>query len=185
MKEPTQKPLFGPESPKLDVPERPNIRPWRSVAKAISWRTVGTIDTLILSYLLITYLGPMFGAPVAQADALETASYIAITEVATKLVLYFLHERAWSLTGWGIVFRKDRHRETMRRTTIKTGLWRVIASLDTFALAWFFTGSAATAASIGGLEIFTKLVLYFFHERIWARVPFGLEKLRREAQARI
>lgn len=81
----------------------------------------------------------MFGALVAQADALKTASFIAITEVATKFVLYFLHERAWSLTGSGIVFRKARHRETMRRTTIKTGLWRLIASLDTFALAWFFT----------------------------------------------
>ena len=126
----------------------------------------------------------MFGAPVAQDDALETASYIAITEVATKLVLYFLHERAWSLTGWGIVFREDRHRETMRRTTIKTNLWRVIASLDTFALAWFFTGSVATAASIGGLEIITKLVLYFFHERFWARLPFGLENPRQKSQAK-
>ena len=183
MREPPQKPFFGPETPKLDPPERPNIKPWRSVAKAVSWRAIGTLDTLILSYLLITYLGPMFGAPVAQNDALETASYIAITEVATKFILYFLHERAWSLTGWGIVFRNSRHRETMRRTTIKTGLWRMIASLDTFALAWFFTGSVATAASIGGLEIFTKLVLYFFHERIWARLPFGLEHRRQKPQA--
>ncbi|WAT18196.1 DUF2061 domain-containing protein [Aurantiacibacter sp. MUD11] len=183
MREPPQKPFFGPETPKLDPPERPNIKPWRSVAKAVSWRVVGTIDTLILSYLLITYLGPMFGAPVAQADALETASYIAITEVVTKFILYFLHERAWSLTGWGIAFRNASHRETMRRTTIKTGLWRLIASLDTFALAWFFTGSVATAASIGGLEVFTKLVLYFFHERIWARLPFGLENHRQKPQA--
>ncbi|MGB3797855.1 MAG: DUF2061 domain-containing protein, partial [Alteraurantiacibacter sp.] len=73
---------------------------------------MGTIDTLILSYLLINYLGPMIGAPVAQEDALQTASYIAITEVATKFVLYFLHERAWSLTGWGIVFRNNKHRDT-------------------------------------------------------------------------
>ena len=43
-----QKPFFGPESPMLDPPARPNIKPWRSVAKAVSWRTVGTIDTLIL-----------------------------------------------------------------------------------------------------------------------------------------
>ena len=169
-----ERPIFGPETPQLDPPARPRIKPWRSVAKAISWRAVGTLDTLLLSYLLITYLGPLFGASVAQEDALETASYIAITEVVTKLVLFFLHERAWSLTGWGIAFRDGRHRETVRRTSVKTGVWRTIASLDTFALAWFFTGSVATAASIGGLEIFTKLVLYFFHERIWARIPFGL-----------
>ncbi len=175
MREQSEKPIFGPETPKLDPPERPNIKPWRSVVKAVSWRVVGTIDTLILSYLLITFLGPMFGAPVSQEDALETASYIAITEVATKFTLYFLHERAWSLTGWGIEFRDNKHTETLRRTTVKAGLWRLIASLDTFALAWFFTGSVATAVSIGGLEIFTKLILYFFHERIWARLPFGLE----------
>ena len=184
LKEAAEQPFFGPETAKLEPPERPDIKPWRSIAKAVSWRTVGTIDTLVLSYVLITYLGPMFDAPVAQSDALETASYIAITEVATKFVLYFLHERGWALTGWGIVYRKDRHRETMRRTTVKTGLWRLIASLDTVALAWFFTGSVATAVSIGGLEVFTKLVLYFFHERIWARLPFGLEHRREKAQAR-
>ncbi|WP_375290084.1 DUF2061 domain-containing protein [Qipengyuania sp.] len=184
MREPAQKPFFGPETPLLDPPSRPDIKPWRSVAKAVSWRIVGTIDTLILSYLLITYLGPMIGTPVAQTDAFETASYIAVTEVATKFILYFLHERAWSFTGWGIVFRNSKHRETMRRTTVKTGVWRLIASLDTFTLAWFFTGSVATALSIGGLEIFTKLVLYFFHERIWQRLPFGLQKGDRHPTAK-
>lgn len=183
LKEPIQKPFLEPETSTLDPPAKPKIKPCRSVAKAVSWRTVGTIDTLILSYLLITYLGPMFGAPVAPDDALQTASYIAITEVVTKFILYFLHERAWALAGWGIAFDESRHRETMRRTTIKTGLWRTIASVDTFALAWFFTESVTTAASIGGLEVFTKLVLYFFHERIWARLPFGLEHRRKLAQA--
>lgn len=183
MREGPEKPIFGPETPRLDPPKRPTIKPWRSVAKAVSWRVVGTLDTLILSFLLITYLGPIFGAPVATGDALETAGYIAITEVVTKFILYFLHERAWSLTGWGIVYRNQRHRETMRRTAIKTGLWRFIASLDTFALAWFFTASAVTAASIGGLEIFTKLVLYFFHERIWARLSFGLAEQGPQSKA--
>ena len=169
------------EDPVISKTDRPNIRPWRSVAKAISWRTVGTIDTLILSYLLITYLGPVFGAPVEEDTALKTASYIAITEVATKFVLYFLHERAWALTAWGIDFRNGAHRESVRRTTSKTALWRTIASLDTFALAWFFTGSIATAASIGSLEIVTKLILYFIHERVWSRLTFGLAP--REATA--
>ena len=48
------------DDPAISKTGRPNIKPWRSVAKAISWRTVGTIDTLILSYVLITYLGPIF-----------------------------------------------------------------------------------------------------------------------------
>jgi len=89
MREHPEKPIFGPESPKLDPPNPPEIKVWRSVAKAVSWRVVGTIDTLILSYVLITYLGPLFGMQQQAGEALETASYIALTEVATKMVFFF------------------------------------------------------------------------------------------------
>ena len=61
MKEQPERPIFGPETPKLDPPNPPDVKPWRSVAEAVSWRVVGTIDTLILSWLIITYLGPIFG----------------------------------------------------------------------------------------------------------------------------
>ena len=176
MREQPEKPFFGPEIPKLAPQGGPGIKPWRSVAKAVTWRTVGTLDTLLLSYLLITYLGPLFGAKVEDGAALETASYIAITEVVTKFVLYFLHERAWSMSTWGSVRKGGRHRDSLRRTTVKTAVWRTIASLDTFLLAWFFTGNVATALSIGGLEIFSKLILYFLHERVWARLTIGLEE---------
>ena len=60
----------------------------RSLAKAISWRVLGSIDTFLLSWL--------FTANVAAAGA------IASTEVLTKMVLYYLHERAWSRVGWGM-----------------------------------------------------------------------------------
>jgi uncharacterized membrane protein len=43
-------------------------------------------------------------------------------------------------------------------------------------LAWFFTGNLATAISIGGLEVITKLILYFFHEHAWSRIQYGIEK---------
>lgn len=59
----------------------------RSLVKAASWRLLGSIDTFILSWL--------FTSSVAAAGA------IASTEVLTKLVLYYLHERAWSRIGWG------------------------------------------------------------------------------------
>jgi uncharacterized membrane protein len=65
--------------------------------------------------------------------------------------------------------------ETRSRTATKTATWRTIASLDTFMLALLFTGNVGTAVSIGGIEIFTKLFLYFLHERIWVRIRFGIE----------
>ncbi|NCP12371.1 MAG: DUF2061 domain-containing protein [Sphingomonadales bacterium] len=175
MREAPEIPVFGPETPRLDPPNPPRIKWWRSVAKAISWRTLGTLDTLLLSWLLITYLGPLLGLAVSEGDALETASYIALTEVATKMVFYYLHERGWAAVRWGsFVGPAGRRRETLRRTTTKTVSWRTIASLDTIALAWFYTGNIATALSIGGLEVFTKMLLYFVHERVWARLPFGI-----------
>ncbi len=59
----------------------------RSLVKAASWRILGSIDTFILSWL--------FTSSAAAAGA------IASTEVLTKMVLYYLHERAWSRIGWG------------------------------------------------------------------------------------
>ena len=174
MRESPEKPIFGPETPALDPQHPPRIKAWRSVAKAISWRTVGTIDTFLVSYLLITYLGPTFGH-VSNGSEAETAGYIAITEVVTKMVLYFLHERGWAKIGWGVFNRNGRRREQKRRTTAKTISWRTIASTDTVLLAWFFTGNFRTALSIGGLEIFSKLILYYLHERIWSALPFGIE----------
>ncbi|MBV1918754.1 MAG: DUF2061 domain-containing protein [Sphingomonadaceae bacterium] len=63
----------------------------RSMAKATSWRVLGSIDTFLLSWL--------FTGNVRAAGA------IATTEVLTKIVLYYLHERAWSSVGWGM--KKD------------------------------------------------------------------------------
>ena len=177
MREQPEKPIFGPEDSRLDPKNPPEVKAWRSVAKAVSWRVVGTIDTLILSWLIITYLGPLFGLNegVSHADNLETATYIAVTEVLTKMVLYFLHERGWAMVKWDVGVDDEGHRrEGIKRSGVKTGTWRVIASLDTFLLAFFFTGNVGTALSIGGLEIITKLALYFFHERAWSRVKFGL-----------
>ena len=54
----------------------------RSILKAVSWRIVGTIDTIVISYLLTGHI--------------RTALLIGGTEVITKISLYYLHERAWA-----------------------------------------------------------------------------------------
>ncbi len=59
----------------------------RSVAKAISWRLTGSLDTLILSYLV--------------TKNLVLAGSIASAETITKIVLYYVHERAWTAIPWG------------------------------------------------------------------------------------
>jgi|AntRauTorcE11897_2_1112592.scaffolds.fasta_scaffold15975_2 uncharacterized membrane protein len=49
----------------------------------------------------------------------------------------------------------------------KTFTWRFIASTTTFLLSWFFTGSLAIGATIGGSEAIIKMFFYYAHERAW------------------
>ena len=60
-----------------------------------------------------------------------------------------------------------------KRSLIKSITWRIIASLDTFIIAWFITGKISWASSIASLEILTKTFLYFFHERGWNYIFWG------------
>ena len=60
-----------------------------------------------------------------------------------------------------------------KRSLIKSITWRIIASLDTFIIAWFITGELSWAGSIASLEILTKTFLYYFHERGWNYIFWG------------
>ena len=173
MKEGPRHPYFGPERVrKSGIPE---VSAKRSLAKAISWRAVGTLDTLLLSFVILTFLAPLLGmAETSHAQNARTATYIAVTEVATKMVLYYTHERLWERSNWGVaVSRLGARRDGPKRSGVKTATWRVTASLDTTILALVFTGNLGTAISIGGSEVITKLVLYYFHERAWSRINWG------------
>ncbi|MGH6993033.1 MAG: DUF2061 domain-containing protein [Caulobacteraceae bacterium] len=67
------------------------------------------------------------------------------------------------------------------RSLLKAVTWRAVGSLDTFVVSFTIAtilhhplGRAATlAGSIASTETFTKIILYFIHERIWARVRWG------------
>lgn len=55
------------------------------------------------------------------------------------------------------------------RSIIKGATWRVWATMDTILLSWFFTGHISSALKIGAVEVFTKIFLFYLHERIWMR----------------
>ena len=62
------------------------------------------------------------------------------------------------------------------RHIAKAVSWRVIGSIDTIAIAWLITGSIQVGAAVGGVEIVTKTVLYYFHERVWYKwIKFGVK----------
>lgn len=64
-------------------------------------------------------------------------------------------------------------RDQRKRSLIKTLTWRVTASLDTFLISWIITGSYMLGGSIAGIEIITKMFLYYGHERIWNKFNIG------------
>lgn len=64
-----------------------------------------------------------------------------------------------------------------KRHIAKTVSWRIIGTLDTMILSGIITGSWITGLTIGSVEVVTKMVLYFLHERAWYRFSkFGLKK---------
>ena len=63
--------------------------------------------------------------------------------------------------------------ELHARSIAKAVSWRATGSIDTFLLTLLITGSSAWAGSIAGTEIVTKIVAYYFHERIWSFVRWG------------
>jgi uncharacterized membrane protein len=55
------------------------------------------------------------------------------------------------------------------RHILKTVTWRMVGTIDTILLSWLITGNLETGVKIGGVEVITKMVLYYFHERLWYR----------------
>lgn len=131
----------------------------RSLVKGISWRVIGTIDTIIISYFVTGTLGK--------------ALSIGMTEVITKVILFYFHERLWQTFG---IKMPDGNKKAI----IKAISWRITGTIDTIFLSFLIitfgseTGNTAhpfaQATTIGSIELATKITLFYFHERIWSRL---------------
>ena len=132
-----------------------------SLFKGITWRIVGTLDTILLSWL--------FTGNISQALR------IGGIELITKILLYYIHERIWkhikagkkeiSISN-GNKISEDKH----SRSFIKGISWRIVGTLDTIVISFFVTGDYSKAFKIGFTEVFTKMILFYFHERLWLKV---------------
>ena len=67
--------------------------------------------------------------------------------------------------------------ETKKRSVLKALSWRTWATVTTAVLVFIFTGQFALAVTIGLLEVFAKMALYFFHERLWHRISYGKKEV--------
>ena len=149
---------------------KPKVERKRHIAKAITCRIIGTIDTWLISYILVYYIGD------TPEKATEAASYIAGLELITKTILYYFHERTWCRLSFGFTPRV--------RHVIKTISWRLVGAIDTILLVFVVylflfgktEGAAEIAVSMFSIEIVTKMVLYYLHERVWYTSHWGVLK---------
>ncbi len=64
-------------------------------------------------------------------------------------------------------------RDANYRSLAKAVSWRITGSIDTFILSWLITGNIVVAGTISAVEVFTKILLFYAHERIWGLVKWG------------
>ncbi len=131
----------------------------RHIAKTLTWRIIGTLDTLLLSWYI--------------SNDLTVGFKIGALELITKMLLYYGHERLWF---------KSKIKSSNKRHVLKTFSWRAVGTVDTMLLGWLISGNPLTGLKIGGAEVVTKMLLYFGHEKLWYRINFGLDKRKKRQE---
>jgi uncharacterized membrane protein len=69
----------------------------------------------------------------------------------------------------GVIKVSDRADKPIK-SIMKSISWRIVGTIDTMVISYFITGKVTVALSIGSVEVLTKTVLYYFHERLWAHI---------------
>jgi len=69
-----------------------------------------------------------------------------------------------------MVFSSNKLGNGRSTSLAKTISWRIIGTIDTMLISYFITSNYLVAVSIGSVEVVTKMILYYFHERLWNRV---------------
>ena len=138
-----------------------------------------------------------FDRPVAvdrYAECRDTGSFILIDPESFDTVAMGCIEqirepprRRWTLRGKSKTTKapakkRTRWTETHARSLAKAVSWRATGSLDTFIVAFVITRNSKIAVSVALTEVITKILIYYFHERAWALVPWGKRGASKEAQ---
>ncbi len=133
----------------------------RSLLKAITWRAMGAIDTAIISWII-------------TGDATSGLN-MGLADAALKIIFFVVHDQIWES------FKIDkqtklRDGKSKKLHWIKAVTWRIFSSGLTILLGWLILKNPLTGLKIGIVEVFTKIVLYYFHERLWFRTDYGMKE---------
>ena len=67
---------------------------------------------------------------------------------------------------------KNKITDSRGKSLAKSISWRILGTLDTIIISWVLTGTLSVALSIGSIEVFSKFILYYGHERIWNNIKW-------------
>lgn len=76
-------------------------------------------------------------------------------------------------------YQKANYHESHLRSVLKGITWRIMGTAITIGTAYYLTGQIKTALTVGTIEFFSKIGLYYAHERAWEQVPKGTIRVLR------
>ena len=125
----------------------------RHLAKSLTWRFIGSIDTLLFAWLV--------------TGSLNEGLNVSLITTVTKLIWYYIHEQVWF---------KSSMSDSNKRHIIKTFSWRFFGTIDSVVFGWIITGNPFVGIKIGLFETVSKMLLYFGHEKLWYKINYGLDQ---------
>lgn len=70
-----------------------------------------------------------------------------------------------------------------KRSILKSISWRIIGTALTSFLFWMFTGNAINIlVKFGIIDTIIKLTVYYYHERVWNKCTWGIDKEDKDAE---
>lgn len=136
----------------------------RSIAKTMSWRIVATAMTFGVSYFWLNDLASSFT--------------LAIVANFFKTIVYYVHERGWNTLKWG----RTHLGESRLRSMGKSISWRLVATLVTFGVSYFWFSNIKDSASFVGVAMTVKFGIYYLHERGWNALSWGQAHLQHDQE---
>ena len=134
----------------------------RSIVKTLTVRVCFTLSHILNGFIV--------------TGSLMTGVQIATFATLINMALFWIHERLWNYAQWNrnphdnLLF-KDGH----PRTISKSITWRILITINNFAIPYFTTGSWQSALTFATIATFLNIIVYYTHERVWNLIKWKKE----------
>ncbi len=133
---------------------------FRSIIKAITWRIIGTLSLLLVTYLF--------------TKKIDITIIIGISDIIANLILYIIHERVWERVSWGRSFFDNlSFEDTKLRSFIKSLSWRILATAYLIIFSFIITDKPFISLALALTDLVLNIIEYYLHERVWNVISFG------------